>query len=183
MEAKVEFCHAIRPRFFLLNTASTSNYSNEDHLFAMSDIDKIAMCSEDDRGVLSVSGKAAMDCSDLLASLNKLTFWSTLFRLDEEFVLSYLKEVVELHSLATQLSLSSAYFETLERDFPTDTNRRRAELVKKWLSSSPAPCWWHLVQALWNMDYRVLAERIKKEHSKSHACFRHCKTPSLTLQL
>ena len=173
MKAKVEFCHAIRPRFFLINSASESDYHNKDKLFGMTDVREAMMSSKDDHGVLSVSGNSTMDCSKLLASLQKHTLWSTLFQLDEESVLSYLKEVVELHSLATQLSLPSAVFVALERDFPTDTDRRRLEFVKKWLSSSPAPCWWHLVQALRRMDFRVLAEKIENEHGKLQACLGH----------
>ena len=81
MNAKVEFCRAIRPRFFLLNLASELDYQNNDKLFAMSDVTE-SVGSEVIYAVSSISGKATMDCSNLLASLQKRILWSTLFQLE-----------------------------------------------------------------------------------------------------
>ena len=39
MEAKAEFCHSIKPRFFLLDSSAEADYLNEDHQFLVSDVE------------------------------------------------------------------------------------------------------------------------------------------------
>ena len=166
MEAKAEFCHPIRPQFFLLDHTQSADYLNEDNLFSMSDVDRV-LASCDKNVVLSVTGKRTMkrECLDFL---RKLTLWNSLFPLDFASVLHKLQAIVQdLYTLGVNLNLPRHLLDAIEMDFPHSTERRRTELVRVWMSSSPdPPCWWHLVQALKLMDYRVLAKEIETEQSK-----------------
>ena len=166
MKAKAEFCHSMRPQFFLLDPSQSPDYLHKDGLFAMSDVERV-LASGDKNVVLSVSGKRTLkrenfDC------LCKLTLWNSLFPLDFASVLHKLQAIVEdLYRLGVNLSLPRHLLDAIEADFPHSTERRRTELVRVWMSSSPdPPCWWHLVQALKQMDYRVLAKDIETEQSK-----------------
>ena len=166
MEAKAEFCHPIRPQFFLLDHTQSADYLKEDNLFSMSDVDSV-LASCDKNVVLSVTGKRTMkrECLDFL---RKLTLWNSLFPLDFASVLHKLQAIVQdLYMLGVNLSLPRHLLDAIETDFPHSAERRRTELVRVWMSSSPdPPCWWHLVQALELMDYRVLAKEIETEQSK-----------------
>ena len=164
MEAKAEFCHPTQ--FFLLDHTQSADYLNEDNLFSMSDVDRV-LASCDKNVVLSVTGKRTLkrECLDFL---RKLTLWNTLFPLDFASVLHKLQAIVQdLYRLGVNLSLPRHLLDAIETDFPHSTERRRMELVRVWVSSSlDPPCWWHLVQALKLMDYRVLAKEIETEQSK-----------------
>ena len=174
MEAKAEFCHSIKPRFFLLDCSDTSqegNYLSEDNLFAMSDIESILACPEKEgkEVIVSLSGKRQMDISKL-HSLRILTHWHSLFPIDFLSVHHLLKNVVDkVYDLGLQLKVPYHTLEELVTNFPTDVVKRRREIVKGWMSSTHhPPCWWHLVQALKRIGMNALAEEIQREHSKSH---------------
>ena len=174
MEAKAEFCHSIKPRFFLLDCTDTSqegNYLSEDNLFAMSDIESILACPEKEgkEVIISISGKRQMDISKL-HSLHILTHWHSLFPIDFLSVHHLLKNVVDkVYDLGLELKVPYHTLEELETNFPTDVVKRRREMVKGWMSSTHhPPCWWHLVQALKRIGMNALAEEIQREHSKSH---------------
>ena len=174
MEAKAEFCHSIKPRFFLLDCSDTSqegNYLNEDNLFVMSDIESILACPEKEgkEVIISLSGKRQMEISKLL-SLRILTHWHSLFPIDFLPVHHLLKNVVDkVYDLGLELKVPYHTLEELETNFPTDVVKRRREMVKGWMSSTHhPPCWWHLVQALKRIGMNALAEEIQREHSKSH---------------
>ena len=166
MEAKAEFCHPIRPQFFLLDHTQSADYLNEDNLFSMSDVDRV-LASCDKNVVLSVTGKRTLK-RESLDFLRKLTLWNSLFPLDFASVLHMFQAIVQdLYRLGVNLSVPQHLLDAIEMDFPHSTDRRRTELVRVWMSSSPdPPCWWHLVQALELMDYRVLAKEIETEQSK-----------------
>ena len=166
MEAKEEFCHPIRPQFFLLDHTQSADYLNEDNLFSMSDVDRV-LASYDKNVVLSVTGKRTLK-RERLNFLRKLTLWNSLFPLDFASVLCKLQDIVQdLYRLGVNLSIPRHLLDAIETDFPHSTERRRTELVRVWMSSSlDPPCWWHLVQALIQMDYRVLAKEIETEQSK-----------------
>ena len=166
MEAKAEFCYSIRPQFFLLDPAQSTDCINEDHLFAMSDVERV-LASRDKKVVLSVTGKRSLECENL-DFLCKFTLWSSLFPLDFASVLHKLQGIVQdLYSLGVHLNLPRHLLDAIEADFSKSTERRRTELVRVWMSSSPdPPCWWNLVQALKLIDYRVLAKEIETEHGK-----------------
>ena len=174
MEAKAEFCHSMKTRFFLLDCSDTSqegNYLSEDNLFAMSDIESILACPEKEgkEVIISLSGKRQMDISKLL-SLHILTHWHSLFPIDFLSVHHLLKNVVhKVYDLGLELKVPYHTLEALETNFPTDVVKRRREVVKGWMSSTHhPPCWWHLVQALKRIGMNALAEEIQREHSKSH---------------
>ena len=165
MEAKAEFCYSIRPQFFLLDPTTSADYLHKDNLFALCDVMRVL--NEGKKEVLSLTGKTGLDRSKIIF-LRNFTFWNDLFPLDFSSVLSYLQDVVRhLYQLGIYLRLSQGKLDTIEADFPTDTEKRRIRLVRVWMSSSPdPPCWWLLAQALEQVDHRVLAHQIKQQHSK-----------------
>ena len=172
MEAKSEFCHSIKPQFFILYcTDEAIDYLSDDNLFAMSDVDKALIHYEGNSWILSVSGKVQMDHSKF-HYMRMFTDWVNLFSIDFNSILDYLANVVfmGLYEFGRYLGISHDILSAIEADFPTDTNIRRKEIVRKWMSSNQGyPCWWHLVEALKRIDHRVLAERIQEEHGKSIA--------------
>ena len=174
MEAKAEFCHSIKPRFFLLDCSDKSqegNCLNEDNLFAMSDIESVLACPEKEgkEVIVSLSGKRQMEISKLL-SLRIFIHWHSLFPIDFLSVHYLLKNVVDkVCDLGLELKVPYHTLEALERNFSADFVKRRREMVKGWMSSTHhPPCWWHLVQALKRIGMNALAEEIQREHSKSH---------------
>ena len=165
MEAKAEFCYSIRPQFFLTNPITSTDCLIEDNLFSLTDVERVL--AEGKEVVLSMTGKMRLKCTQITC-LRNFTFWNDLFPLDSASVLHYLNNVVrELFKLGIYLGLPSSKLDAIEKDFPTDTDRRRIQLVRVWMSSSPdPPCWWLLAQALEQVDHRALAQRIKRQHSK-----------------
>ena len=167
MEAKAEFCHSIGPSFFLLDSTDETNYLSPDNQFALSDVERALACPEGNDVILSVSGMKMMERVRFLG-LCKLTHWHNLFPMDFNVVLYHLRDIVqELYSLGIELGISRSVLGGLEADFPFSTGRRRQELVRIWLSSSvDSSCWWHLVQALWAIDYRVLSAELEKKYGE-----------------
>ena len=165
MEAKAEFCYSIRPQFFLINPITSSDCLHEDNLFSLTDVERVL--AEGKEVVVSMTGKMRLKCTQI-TSLRNFTFWNDLFPLDSASVLQYLNHVVrELFKLGIYLGLPSSKLDAIEKDFPTDTDRRRIQLVRVWMSSSPdPPCWWLLAQALEQVDHRALTQRIKRQHRK-----------------
>jgi GTPase SAR1 family protein len=165
MEAKAEFCHSIKPELFLLDPQS-SDYLDNDKLFAMSDVERV-LASCDGIEVHSITRKARLK-RERLTCLLKFTLWNNLFPLDSASVLHKLRDIVkDLYQLGDYL-IPRDRLDAIEMDFPHSVERRRIELVRVWMSSSPdPPCWWHLVQALERMDCKVLAKEIETEHGKS----------------
>ena len=170
MEAKAEFCHSIKPQFFFLDCKGhEDSYLSEDNLFAMSDFESILVCPENNKEVIiSMSGKRQMEISKF-HGLRIFTRWHSLFPIDFYSVLHLLKDVVrDLYIFALHLNIPQGVVKAIEEDFPANTDRRRREIVTKWMSSTQnPPCWWRLVQALERIDQKVLAKDIQKEHGKS----------------
>ena len=165
MEAKAEFCYSIRPQFFLIDPTTSADYLHKNNLFALCDVESVL--NKGEKVVLSVTGKKRLDRSKIIF-LRNFTLWNNLFPLDFASVLSYLQDVVRnLYKLGIYLRLPQGKLDAIEADFPTDTEKRRIRLVRVWMSSSPdPPCWWLLAQALEQVDHRVLAHKIKQQHSK-----------------
>ena len=179
MKTKAEFCYSIRPQFFLLNPTTSVDYLHKDNLFALCDVMRVL--NEGKAVVLSVTGNMRFDCSKI-AFLRNFTLWNNLFPLDFASVLSYLQDVVRnLYMLGISLRLPHGKLDAIEADFPTDTEKRRIQLVRLWMSSSPdPPCWWLLAQALEQID-RALAHQIKQQHSKYQ--IQHYKSICMTFLL
>ena len=164
MNTKAEFCYSIRPQFFLLDPTTSTDYLHKDNQFALCDVESVL--NEGEEVVLSVTGKKRLDRSKILF-LRNFTFWNDLFPLDFTSVLSNLEGVVHhLYKLGIHLRVPNSKLDAIEADFPIDTEKRRIQLVRVWMSSSPdPPCWWLLAQALEQVD-RALAFQIKQQHSK-----------------
>ena len=169
MEAKAEFCHSVRLEFFLLDSTSEADYHSADNLFAMRDVEEV-LTTADGRAkvVVSASGKRQMERSKLLC-LRNFTLWYSLFPMDIDRILHYIKDIVEeLYMLSLNLNIPKSTFDELEsRYFTEDPEKMRRELVKGWMSSSlEPPCWLHLVNALLAISWTVLAEEIATEFGK-----------------
>ena len=168
MEAKVEFCHSMKPQCFLLDSTEDSDYLNEDNLFAMSEVEEFLASPQEGKALLSKTREREMK-REKIACLYRLTHWYSYFPLESITVLEYLKVVVkDLMNLGLHLKLCPSILEAIQIDFPSDCNRRRRELVKRWMNSSHAlPCWWHLTKALKKINMGALANDIERNHSKS----------------
>ena len=169
MEAKAEFCHSIRPEFFLLDSTSEADYDNEDKLFAMSEVEVVLAASEGAKVAVSVNGRGRLK-RERIIHFHKLSLWDSFFPMDFLSILQYLKALVnEVYDFGLELKVPVHCLETICSDFPTDTSRRRRELVRVWLSSSlEPPCWWHLVRALRTdmVGRKDLAESIERDFGK-----------------
>ena len=164
MEAKAEFCYSIRPQFFLLDPTTSADSLHGDNRFALSDVEMVL--NEGKEVVLNNRGNMQMYRSKF-SFLRNFTIWNDIFPLDSTSVLHSLEEVVRrLYQLGLYLGVPASSVDAIEADFHT-TERRRVQLVRVWMSSSPdPPCWWLLAQALEQVEYGVLAQRIKQQHSK-----------------
>ena len=168
MQAKAEFCHLIKPDFFLVDSTEASSNLKEDDLFAMSEVERVLNSLEGKAQVVSITGRRVMMREEIVC-LRKCTHWDNLFPVDFSTVLHHLREVDrDLYSLGLHLHLPACHLRAIELDFPTDTDRRRRELVWRWLNSSrDPPCWWRLVQALKTIDHNVSAREIETAYGKS----------------
>ena len=168
MEAKAEFCHSVRPKFYLLDSTDQSDYLDKDNLFLMSEVEKTLVSPKGKEGVRSVTKTRFMERSKLTC-MRKLTHWDNLFPIDFGSVLHYLKDIVKpLYDLGIHLKISRGVLEAIEMNYPYDASRRTREVVRAWTSSSlDPPCWSHLMEALKEIDHGATAKEIEKEHSES----------------
>ena len=170
MEAKAEFSHSIRPQFFLFDPSQSADYLHKDNLFAMSDVERV-LASDDKKVVLSITDGKARLKREKIACLSQFTLWNKLFRMDFSIVHNYLKDVVkECFQLFIYLGLTKSCLDTIEANHPNNVDRRRAELIDIWISSSSSdpPCWWQLVKALKKIKYGCLAQELEAQYCK---CF------------
>ena len=168
MEAKAEFCYSIRPQFFLFDPSQSADYLHKDSLFAMSDVERV-LASNDKKVVLSITDGKARLKREKIACLSQFTLWNKLFRMDFSIVHNYLKDVVnECYQLFIYLGLTKSCLDTIEANHLNNVDRRRAELIDVWISSSSSdpPCWWQLVQALKKIMYGCLAQELEAQYSK-----------------
>ena len=165
MEAKEEFCHSIKPEYFIFDPLDKYVHPSDNNLFSLRSVEKFLISPEGKKILVSINMKSTMEIKKLLI-FRKFTHWSTIFPISLVGVLNYIKV------LATELvylgdSLIPQDINTIEANCRQDAGRMRRELVKSWLSSSQeSPCWWHLVQALEEVDRSALAKQIKEDHSK-----------------
>ena len=168
MQAKAEFCHSIRPKFFLLDSPATPACLDDDHLFAMSDVERVLTSPASKQWVVGVSGRQQMERSKLV-NLLQLSHWNSLFPIHFVSVLDRLQEVVqELLNLGLYLDIPYSKLEEIKKNYRT-VEEQRMELVNVWMSFSSSdkpPCWWHLAQALKKTAHKTLAERIEAENGK-----------------
>ena len=167
LEAKAEFCHTVRPQFFLLNSTSEADYLNPDNLFAMSEVN-LALTSEGLDVILSAEGKGKMKCSKVLW-MRKLTYWDSLFPITIQDVLHYSKDIVrDTYDFGLYLNLPPHVLEALQvKYYPTDVIRMKREVVKEWMSSSQTPpCWCTLAEALRTVGKVNMAAQVQEEHGE-----------------
>ena len=81
METMKEFCHSIKPQFFLLSSTQQDDYLSEDNLFTTSDVERVLTSSDGKHVVVSVTGKREMKRADLLC-MRTLTYWNSIFPID-----------------------------------------------------------------------------------------------------
>ena len=163
MEAKAQFCHSITPQFFLLDP--TTSADPKDNLFSLSAVERVL--NEGKEVVLSCRADKPPLYRSKFSFLRNFIIWNDIFPLDSTSVLHSLQEVVRrLYQLGLYLGVPASSVDAIEADFHT-TDRRRVQLVRVWMSSSPdPPCWWLLAQALEQVEYGALAQRIRRQHSK-----------------
>ena len=79
---------------------------------------------------------------------------------------SELSTVSKWYQLGIKLGLQTSQLHQIEQEVPTDIDRRRIEVVDKWLQSSPGASWGHIVTALKEMGDLTAAERIELKYVK-----------------
>jgi hypothetical protein len=164
MEAKAEFCHSIRPRFFLLDSTSEADSLNKSNLFDMSEVEEVLTSPQGYDAAVSIDGKGRLKRARLM-HFRKLTYWNDFFPMQLESILRYLQDLVtEVYETGLELKVPVHCLETLCTNYPTDVSKRRKEMVREWLNTSlDPPCWWHLVRALRaeTVGRRDIADSIK----------------------
>ena len=165
MEAKADFCHSIKPQFFLLDTCTEADYMNLDHHFDLCEVERALKCPKRKNTIVSVSGKRMMELSKVQC-MHNFTYWHILFPIEFKAVLDIVGVIIkEVTELGVGLSVPEDVLQALEVDFASDVSQWRREVVRWWMSFSPVPpCWWHLVQALQRIDKNSLAKAIRKNH-------------------
>ena len=122
-EAKANFCHSIKPQFFLLDPSQSADYLHEDNLCPTSSVERV-LASREGKVVLSITGKPRLK-RERIACLSRFTLWNSLFSLDFSSVHHYLKDVVrEVYQLFIHLGLPKSLLDTIEENFPNNVDRR-----------------------------------------------------------
>ena len=166
MEAKAQFCHSIRPDFFILDSANEADYFNPDHQFAMSDVEQALTHPEENEVIVSVSGNTHLERSTL-SHMCKLTHWNDIFKTDLYSILKFLENIFDdLCTFCAQLNIPYKILRCAEKNFPQDIERQKVEVISWWMNSTDLPCWWHLVHALRRMDRNDIADKINMSHRK-----------------
>ncbi len=84
-------------------------------------------------------------------------------------VLTSLPDIIvkDTPDLCLHLGLPLSFLHTLEEDYPRSIERRKEELVWKWMSStSSPPCWWHLAEILKKMNKAAKAKEIEGKYGE-----------------
>ena len=166
LEAKAEFCHTVRPQFFLLNSTSEADYLNPDNLFGMTEVN-LALTSEGIDVIFSAEDNGKMKRSKVLW-MRKLTHWNDIFPITLQNILHYSKDIIgDIYDFGLYLDLPPHVLEALQVNFPRDVIRMKREVVKEWMSSSQTPpCWCTLAEALRTVGKVNMAAQVKEEHGE-----------------
>ena len=73
-----------------------------------------------------------------------------------------LKEVSKWHQLGVQLGLTPGLLDTIESNYPRDTERCKTEVLTWWLQNAEQRSWEKIAEALDKMEYKVLAEKLRR---------------------
>jgi hypothetical protein len=109
MEVKAEFC-ALKPRFFLLDAVDSTDSINQDSLFDMEDVGRALSSPQEEKVILSVSGRRPTDLSKLMLCMQRLTHWHSLFPMNVSSVLCHLQDVI---TWVFRTELLRLFFQTL----------------------------------------------------------------------
>ncbi len=71
-DAKADFCHLIEPELFLLDSTDEADYFNDDHMYKMSDVERILACPERKEVIHSVSENREMKVPKLREIFNQV---------------------------------------------------------------------------------------------------------------
>ncbi len=93
MEVKDEFCPSLNPHSYLLDSTDPDDYLSRDNLFDMRCVEKILTSPQDEKMIISVTGKRTMKRSRL-ECMRQLTPWYSLFPIDFTSVIRYLQDIV-----------------------------------------------------------------------------------------
>jgi hypothetical protein len=165
MEVKAEFC-ALKPRFFLLDAVDSTDSINQDSLFDMEDVGRALSSPQEEKVILSVSGRRPTDLSKLMLCMQRLTHWHSLFPMNVSSVLCHLQDIGNLRELGHHLGIPNRTVEAVLSDTLLGMCSRKNKLVRVWLSSSLTPCWWHLVQAFKGVGMAERAEEMHRRYCK-----------------
>ncbi len=160
LEVKDEFCPSLDPCYYLLDSTDPDDYLSRDNLFDMRRVQNILTSPQNKKVVISTTGTRTMKRSRL-ECMRQLTHWYSLFPIDFP---SVIRNIVKgTHDLRLHLDIPLSFLKTLEENYPRDVERRKTELVWKWMcSTSNPPCWWYLVETLKKLGEMTEANEIEK---------------------
>ena len=142
------------------------DYLCRDNLFDMRRVEDV-LTSQDKSVVVCVTGTNVLERSRIQC-MRQLTHWYSLFPIDFTSVIPYFGNIVKgTHNLSLHLDIPLTFLHTLEENYPRDVDRRKTELVWKWMNSTSCPpCWWHLAEILKKMNEGTQASKIEGKYSK-----------------
>ena len=106
---------------------------------------------------------------------------------DIRVVLSSINEVTKAFQLGIQLDIDPTVLKTIEKDYPGDSDRQKAEVIEYWLRNSPDASWTTLANAVERMGAHTnLVERLKMKQTSEQLPLRETrrrksKKPTRTL--
>lgn len=175
MEVITDISSSSKLQFFLLDSTEESGILNSSNHFAISEVEEFLAAPQGGTVPLSLTGKIFMEPTKL-TFLSKLAHWHNFFPIDRTTVLKYLENVVaDLEYFGLDLGLCPGAVDAIMEE-NTKCDRRKWEIVKRWMSSNKTPpCWWHLLKALRGREGK-LARDIERKHGKPEVKIRNCKS-------
>ena len=125
------------------------------------------------RGILG--GVQKQECSPRFLSVCVQTNMATkapgLRISDLADVLAALAEVTKPYQLGIQLRIESSELKAIEKDYPRDVDRQKAEVIEHWLRNSPDASWTALASAVERMGGQArLAETLRRHKETLAPC-------------
>ncbi len=165
MKAKDKFCLSINPHYFFLDSTD-DDYLSKDNLFDLEEVQHVLSSPECLAYAISITGSKMLKRSRL-ECMRQLTYWHSIFPIDFNLVIKFFGDIVKgTHDLCLHLGFPLSFLHTLEYNYPRDVERRKIELVWKWMSSTSSPCWWRLTEILKKMNEVAKANEIEEHYSE-----------------
>ena len=92
-----------------------------------------------------------------------------IFAVDQPTVrclLTELDQVVDWYSLGIHLEIKPTELQEIQRNFPSDCNRCKIEMLSSWLKSCSQPTWDKVAQAALDAKEENVAKAIRQKHCK-----------------